>query len=59
VPTAFSDHGELGRRWAAASKKDLEWRIVPGAGHAVERPEEREILAAEVVGWLKSVIDNA
>lgn len=58
VPPTFTYPGDLGERWAEACPTGLEWKVIPGAGHAVERAEDREVLAKEVVGWLKRTVER-
>ncbi|KAL7418990.1 hypothetical protein Q5752_006674 [Cryptotrichosporon argae] len=40
-------------RWAQVSNGRLEWRIIPGASHAVEQDEARGVMIGEVLHWLK------
>ncbi|WOO79990.1 UPF0613 protein [Vanrija pseudolonga] len=47
------DQTPLLRRWEAASRGKLEWRILLGATHTVEEDDAQEAMSSHIVTWLK------
>ncbi|EIW73056.1 hypothetical protein TREMEDRAFT_56114 [Tremella mesenterica DSM 1558] len=46
------------QRWAEVSGGKLEWKIIPGAGHAIPEPSAQVMMCGIVTDWLKRVVEN-